>query len=160
MQSNLQVASSRFPSLKLFSKALSENSGIRGSNSVYLLNEKINFFRSKFILLSLELWTDINRFLKTTKNGSSKKPQATKNILKIWREVSTLIFYLSVVQTAGFRQTNVAKSGAVQKAYFKGELKGVFGWVYDVGTGELINLKIDIRSIADKFREIYLLNKG
>ncbi|HEX5152603.1 MAG TPA: carbonic anhydrase [Parafilimonas sp.] len=54
---------------------------------------------------------------------------------------------------------NVAKSAAVQKAYFKGELKGVYGWVYDVGTGELIDLKIDIRSIADKFREIYILNK-
>ena len=54
---------------------------------------------------------------------------------------------------------NVAKSAAVQKAYFKGELKGVYGWVYDVGTGELIDLKIDIKSIADKFKEIYLLNK-
>src|SRR4051812_9642503 len=54
---------------------------------------------------------------------------------------------------------NVAKSAAVQKAYFKGELRGVYGWVYDVGSGEIIDLKIDIRSIADKFREIYILNK-
>ena len=54
---------------------------------------------------------------------------------------------------------NVAKSAAVQKAYFKGELKGVYGWVYDVGTGKLIDLKIDIKSIADKFKEIDLLNK-
>ena len=54
---------------------------------------------------------------------------------------------------------NVAKSAAVQKAYFKGKLKGVYGWVYDVGTGKLIDLKVDIRSVADKFREIYILNK-
>src|SRR5215471_17386463 len=54
---------------------------------------------------------------------------------------------------------NVAKSAAVQKAYWEGKLAGIFGWVYDVGSGELIDLKINIRAIADKFREIYILNK-
>src|SRR3954453_10809572 len=52
---------------------------------------------------------------------------------------------------------NVAKSASVQKAYWDGKLMGIYGWVYDVGSGELIDLKIDIRSIADKFREIYIL---
>jgi carbonic anhydrase len=54
---------------------------------------------------------------------------------------------------------NVAKSACVQKAYLEGKLAGVFGWVYDVGTGELIDLKINIREVADKFREIYIINK-
>jgi carbonic anhydrase len=54
---------------------------------------------------------------------------------------------------------NVAKSASVQRAYWEGKLMGVYGWVYDVGTGEIIDLKINIRAIADKFREIYILNK-
>src|SRR6476620_1048715 len=54
---------------------------------------------------------------------------------------------------------NVAKSASVQKAYWEERLMGIFAWVYDVGSGELIDLKINIRSIADKFREIYILNQ-
>jgi carbonic anhydrase len=53
---------------------------------------------------------------------------------------------------------NVAKSASVQKAYWEGKLQGIYAWVYDVGTGEIIDLKIDIRS-ANKFREIYILNE-
>jgi len=52
---------------------------------------------------------------------------------------------------------NVAKSAAVQKAYWGGKLAGIYGWVYDVGCGELIDLKVNIREVADKFREIYIL---
>ena len=54
---------------------------------------------------------------------------------------------------------NVAKSAAVQKAYWDGRLSGIYGWVYDVGSGEIIDLKIDIRSVADKFRDIYIINR-
>ena len=54
---------------------------------------------------------------------------------------------------------NVAKSASVQKAYWEGRLSGIYGWVYDVGSGEIIDLKIDIRSVADKFRDIYIINR-
>src|SRR3954467_13435891 len=49
---------------------------------------------------------------------------------------------------------NVAKSASVQKAYCEGRVMGIYGWVYDVSSGELIDLKVDIRDVADKFREI------
>jgi carbonic anhydrase len=53
---------------------------------------------------------------------------------------------------------NVAKSAAVQRAYWAGTLSGIYGWVYDVSSGKIIDLNIDIRSIADKFRDIYIVN--
>jgi len=52
---------------------------------------------------------------------------------------------------------NLMKTSSVQKAYRVRNLK-VHGWVFDVHTGKLIDLKIDFDVILDKIREIYHLD--
>ncbi|GAA4305056.1 carbonic anhydrase [Aestuariibaculum suncheonense] len=52
---------------------------------------------------------------------------------------------------------NLIKTSAVQKAVRERGLK-VHGWVFDVHTGELIDLKIDFEAILEKIREIYHLD--
>ncbi|WMI66813.1 carbonic anhydrase [Aestuariibaculum sp. YM273] len=52
---------------------------------------------------------------------------------------------------------NLIKTAAVQKAARKRGLK-VHGWVFDIHTGELIDLKIDFEAILEKIREIYHLD--
>lgn len=52
---------------------------------------------------------------------------------------------------------NVIKTAVVQKASRDRGLK-VYGWVFDVHTGKLIDLKIDFESILEKIREIYHLD--
>lgn len=49
---------------------------------------------------------------------------------------------------------NVIKTADVQKAYKERQLK-VHGWVFDVSTGKLIDLKIDFDKIMDEIRQIY-----
>jgi len=49
---------------------------------------------------------------------------------------------------------NVLKTSTVQIAFQAGELK-VHGWVFDMSTGKLIDLKIDAVTIMDGIREIY-----
>ncbi|MEI6555672.1 MAG: carbonic anhydrase [Paludibacter sp.] len=49
---------------------------------------------------------------------------------------------------------NVIKTADVQKAYFERELT-VHGWVFDVHTGKLIDLKIDFDDILKHIMEIY-----
>ena len=51
---------------------------------------------------------------------------------------------------------NVIKTAAVQKAYRERELQ-VHGWVFDVHSGKLIDLKIDFPNILDEIKEIYRL---
>ncbi len=51
---------------------------------------------------------------------------------------------------------NLIKTAAVQQAYKERGLM-VHGWVFDVRTGELIDLKIDFPSILKNIMEIYLL---
>jgi len=51
---------------------------------------------------------------------------------------------------------NLMKTAVVQKAVRNRNMK-VHGWVFDVRTGKLIDLKIDIDSILDSVREIYHL---
>ena len=48
----------------------------------------------------------------------------------------------------------VIKTADVQKAYFERELT-VHGWVFDVHTGKLIDLKIDFDDILKHIMEIY-----
>jgi carbonic anhydrase len=51
---------------------------------------------------------------------------------------------------------NVIKTADVQKAYKERQLK-VHGWVFDIRTGELIDLKIDFNKILEDIMEIYRL---
>ena len=52
---------------------------------------------------------------------------------------------------------NLIKTAAVQKAYRDRGLK-VHGWVFDVHTGKLIDLKIDFEGILGNIMEIYHLD--
>lgn len=52
---------------------------------------------------------------------------------------------------------NLIKTAAIQKAARGRGLK-VHGWVFDIHSGKLIDLKIDFESILDKIREIYHLD--
>ncbi|MEZ4801353.1 MAG: carbonic anhydrase [Gelidibacter sp.] len=52
---------------------------------------------------------------------------------------------------------NLIKTAAVQKAYRERGLK-VHGWVFDVHTGKLIDLKIDFDNILKNIMEIYHLD--
>jgi carbonic anhydrase len=52
---------------------------------------------------------------------------------------------------------NLIKTAAVQKAYRDRGLK-VHGWVFDVHTGKLIDLKIDFEGILKNIMEIYHLD--
>jgi carbonic anhydrase len=51
---------------------------------------------------------------------------------------------------------NVIKTASVQKAYKSRGIK-VHGWVFDIHTGKLIDLKIDFPKILGKIMEIYRL---
>lgn len=56
---------------------------------------------------------------------------------------------------------NVIKTAAVQQAYVDHGYPTVHGWVYDLHTGELIDLKIDFEGILHNIQEIYdLTGKG
>jgi len=53
---------------------------------------------------------------------------------------------------------NILKTASVQKAVKHRNLK-VHGWVFDIKTGELVDLKIDFRTILAKVMEIYRLDE-
>ncbi len=56
---------------------------------------------------------------------------------------------------------NVIKTAAVQQAYVQNGYPTVHGWVYDLYTGKLIDLKIDFEGILHNIQEIYdLTGKG
>lgn len=55
---------------------------------------------------------------------------------------------------------NIIKMASVQKAYNKNKFPQVHGWVFDVSTGRLIDLKIDFPSILHNIQEIYDLTKN
>ncbi|MCB9060984.1 MAG: carbonic anhydrase [Halobacteriovoraceae bacterium] len=52
---------------------------------------------------------------------------------------------------------NAIKTASVQKA-FRGRGLKVYGWVFDVHTGKLIDLKIDFETILNSIMEIYHLD--
>lgn len=56
---------------------------------------------------------------------------------------------------------NVIKTAAVQQSYVERGYPTVHGWVYDLYTGQLIDLKIDFEGILHNIQEIYdLTGKG
>jgi carbonic anhydrase len=50
---------------------------------------------------------------------------------------------------------NVLKMSVIQKAEVAGRMPEIHGWVFDVGTGKLIDLNIDFESILKSIKEIY-----
>lgn len=54
---------------------------------------------------------------------------------------------------------NVSKAATVQKSYIKNKYPMIHGWVFDVSTGRLIDLKIDFPKILSSIQEIYDLTK-
>ncbi|MES2389711.1 MAG: carbonic anhydrase [Bacteroidota bacterium] len=52
---------------------------------------------------------------------------------------------------------NIAKIAGVQKAYIDGELAGIYGWVYDIHNGKIIDLEVDILSMVKKNLDILAL---
>ena len=52
---------------------------------------------------------------------------------------------------------NVIKTAAVQKAYVKNGFPIVYGWVFDMGTGRLIDLEIDFQHKLKDIQAIYNL---
>ncbi len=52
---------------------------------------------------------------------------------------------------------NVLKTAVVQEAYFERGLQ-VHGWVFDVHTGHIVDLKIDFPALLKKIMEIYKLH--
>lgn len=56
--------------------------------------------------------------------------------------------------------TNIIKTAAVQKAYIKTGYPIVHGWVFDLHTGVLKDLKIDFVSILKEIQQIYDLTSG
>lgn len=50
---------------------------------------------------------------------------------------------------------NVIKMAVVQRKYLEQGFPKVHGWVFDVGSGELKDLKIDFEAALDGIREIY-----
>lgn len=52
---------------------------------------------------------------------------------------------------------NVIKTAVVQKSYLKNKYPTVHGWVFDVHTGELIDLKIDFDQKLHDIQDIYNL---
>lgn len=55
---------------------------------------------------------------------------------------------------------NVIKTAALQKAYLQQGFPSVHGWVFDLHSGELIDLHIDFESILSEIRQIYDLGSG
>ena len=52
---------------------------------------------------------------------------------------------------------NVMKTAVVQKAYLKTEFPKVHGWIFDIRTGKLIDLKFDFQKKLEDIQEIYNL---
>jgi carbonic anhydrase len=55
---------------------------------------------------------------------------------------------------------NVIKTAVVQRVYLKSGYPIVHGWIFDVKTGELIDLKLDFPKMLKEVQEIYNLEAG
>lgn len=53
---------------------------------------------------------------------------------------------------------NVAKASCVQKSILEKKLVGVFGWVYDLHDGQLIDLNVDVVSMVKKNYDILTMS--
>ncbi|MBN2261417.1 MAG: carbonic anhydrase [Prolixibacteraceae bacterium] len=82
---------------------------------------------------------DVYRLHKTELNAITNEDERYKRLIE-----------LNVLEQC----INVIKTADVQKAYKERNIK-VHGWVFDVGTGKLIDLKIDFDKILHQTMEIY-----
>jgi carbonic anhydrase len=55
---------------------------------------------------------------------------------------------------------NVIKTAVVQRVYLKSGYPIVHGWIFDVKTGELVDLKLDFPKMLKEVQEIYNLEAG
>lgn len=55
---------------------------------------------------------------------------------------------------------NVTKTAAVQRSYINNQFPEVHGWVFDVNSGKLIDLKLDFEEMLHGIQEIYNLGTG
>ncbi|MFT5512818.1 MAG: carbonic anhydrase [Bacteroidia bacterium] len=55
---------------------------------------------------------------------------------------------------------NVTKTAVVQRSYLQNNFPEVHGWVFDVKTGKLIDLKLDFDEMLHGIQEIYNLGTG
>jgi carbonic anhydrase len=55
---------------------------------------------------------------------------------------------------------NVIKTAALQLSYQESGFPSVHGWVFDIRTGRIVDLKIDFERILENIRHIYDLTKG
>lgn len=55
---------------------------------------------------------------------------------------------------------NIIKTDHVQKMWQKTGFPKVFGWVFDVRTGKLIDQNLDMKAIFDEIREIYAFKQA
>ena len=55
---------------------------------------------------------------------------------------------------------NVIKTAALQLSYQESRFPSVHGWVFDIRTGRIVDLKIDFERILENIRHIYDLTKG
>lgn len=53
---------------------------------------------------------------------------------------------------------NVAKAACVQKSFLAKKLVGVFGWVYDLHDGKLIDLNVDVASMVKRNSDIFTMS--
>lgn len=49
---------------------------------------------------------------------------------------------------------NVIKAAYVQKSILEHKLIGIYGWVYDLNDGQLIDLEVDVKSMVTKNKDI------
>lgn len=54
---------------------------------------------------------------------------------------------------------NVAKASFVQKSYLANKLVGIYGWVYDLHTGQLNDLNVDVLTLVRKTQDIIAKQK-
>lgn len=90
-----------------------------------------------------------------------------RNIRDVYREHKDEISQISdsvkkydrLVELNVYEQTiNVIKMAAVQRAMRTRNMQ-IHGWVFDMRTGSLIDLKIDFKKILDEIMEIYRLDE-
>ncbi|MEP7269242.1 MAG: carbonic anhydrase [Saprospiraceae bacterium] len=92
----------------------------------------------------------LNPWLRTIRDVY-RTHKAELNAIKDEKEKYNRLVELNVEEQC----INVAKMAAVQKSYIQKSFPIVHGWVFDIHSGQLIDLHIDFARLMDGIREIY-----